>query len=284
MSSERRLRARALRVDAALARRFRCSSAAARAPLYTAAALATTTDSELVETPPRRARILQAVRRQGLLPSLDALGRWGGGLAASYVRRPRGSFTYRGRSYDVHVSRNGRTWMTERGVEIPIFLAEVRAAAGRRVLEVGRVLQTYVDGLDHTVVDKYEQAPGVLNVDVMDYRPEEPFDLIVAISTLEHVGWEEAPRDAEKALQAVEHLRSLLAPGGSLYFDFPVGAHPLLDRAAFDGTLTVEGCMRRVGRSNRWVEATVEEVRDIPYDTMIWRGNAIVLCRLQATA
>ena len=36
-----------------------------------------------------------------------------------------------------------------------------------------------------------------------------PFDLIVAISTLEHVGWDESPRDPAKAPRAVEVLRSL---------------------------------------------------------------------------
>lgn len=235
---------------------------------------------ELRIEPRRRQRIAAAIRRDGVLPVAESLARWVGGYAASFVKEPAGSFAYRGRTYPYHVSRNGRTWMTERGVELPIFAELVRGAEGRRVLEVGRTLNGYFDGLSHTVVDKYDEHAEVARVDALDYRPAEPFDLIVAVSTVEHIGWDELPRDRDKALRAVEHLRSLLAPGGELVFDWPLGAHPGLDEAADSGVLPVEGCLRRVGRTNRWVEASWAEVRGTPYDDMIWRGNAIAFCRL----
>jgi hypothetical protein len=156
----------------------------------------------------------------------------------------------------------------------------VRAARGRRILEIGRTLYGYFDNFSHVVVDKYDSHADVERVDVVDFRADEPFDLIVSVSTLEHVGWQEVPKDPEKALRAVEHLRSLLARGGTLYFDWPVGAHPRLDQAADQGKLPVEGCMRRIGNSNRWAEARWDEVRNTPYDTMIWRAHAIVFSRM----
>ena len=36
----------------------------------------------------------------------------------------------------------------------------------------------------HTVVDKYETAPGVLNRDILDVEDAAGFDLVVSISTL----------------------------------------------------------------------------------------------------
>ena len=37
------------------------------------------------------------------------------------------------------------------------------------------------------------------------------YDLIVTISTLEHVGWDEEPRDPSKVLRAIENLKSCYA-------------------------------------------------------------------------
>ena len=200
----------------------------------------------------------------------------------SYVRRPRGEFVYRGDRYAYHFSRNGRTWMTERAVELPIFHRLVRAAGDARVLEVGRTLFGYFDDLRHTVVDKYDHHADVEQIDVVDYDSGHPFDLIVSVSTLEHVGWDEAPRDPGKALRAVAHLTSLLAPEGELFFDWPVGVHPGLDRAAETGELPLVACMRRVRHGNRWVEADWSEVGGLPYDRMIGRANAVAFARIKA--
>ena len=54
------------------------------------------------------------------------------------------------------------------------------------------------------MVDKYERAPGVVNRDVLDLDDLGHFELVVAISTLEHVGWDEEPRRPEAALDAVK--------------------------------------------------------------------------------
>ena len=105
--------------------------------------------------------------------------------------------------------------MTERAVEVPIMQRIVDAHAGARILEVGHVLGHY-GPVDHVVVDKYEQAPGVLNLDVLELAPLGEFDLIVAISTLEHVGWDESPREPGKAGEALTALAPRLAPGGRL--------------------------------------------------------------------
>jgi hypothetical protein len=57
------------------------------------------------------------------------------------------------------------------------------------------------------VADKYEVSPGVINKDIVEFVPPQKYDLIVSISTLEHVGWNEQPREPTKLLRAIEHLR-----------------------------------------------------------------------------
>jgi len=100
-------------------------------------------------------------------------------------------------------------------------MAVVRQHPDERILEVGNVLAHYYPH-QHDVLDKYEQAPGVMNGDVVDFRPGKLYDLIVSISTLEHVGWDEEPRDPLKFLRGVEHLTTLLAPGGRMLVTLPI--------------------------------------------------------------
>ena len=85
----------------------------------------------------------------------------------------------------------------------------------------------------HEVVDKYERAPGVRNVDVLDLPPEPAYDLIVSVSTLEHVGRDERPREPERAVQrARAPARGSCGPGGELFATVPVGYNPDARRRA----------------------------------------------------
>jgi hypothetical protein len=83
----------------------------------------------------------------------------------------------------------------------------------------------------HTIIDKYEAGPGVLNVDVIDYDPGQRFGFILSLSTLEHVGWDEQPREPDKAEAALARLGELVEPGGALLVTIPVGVHRRLERA-----------------------------------------------------
>ena len=89
--------------------------------------------------------------------------------------------------------------MNERSIEVPIVMEIVNQNKGKRILEIGNVLSNYYK-VSHDIVDKYEKAPNVINQDVVDFKTNEKYDLIVSISTLEHVGWDEEPRDDKKNL------------------------------------------------------------------------------------
>jgi SAM-dependent methyltransferase len=177
--------------------------------------------------------------------------------------RPLGLFTFRGAVYPYLVHWHNLTWENERSVEVPIAWRAVRQAQARgmRVLEVGNVLSHY-HRVQHDVLDKYEHAPGIIRADVLDFRSPHRYDFIVSISTLEHVGWDDEPRDAAKAELAIRHLRALLAPNGWLLATIPIGQNPHLDRLLSDGPAPFEriSFLRREPRRNHWVEGSAADV------------------------
>ena len=194
----------------------------------------------------------------------------------------RRTFSYGGVSYRYLVHRYNWTWLNERAVEVPIAQEAVARAAGRRVLEVGNVLAHY-GPIRHRVIDRYERAPGVTNVDILGFDDGRGFDLIVSVSTLEHVGWDELPRDPGAASRAFDHLAGLLAPGGELLVTFPVGYNTELDASVRAGRLAaaeVRGLRREAGR-NRWREAELAEVWKAPYDHMLRSARGIVVCTVR---
>ena len=173
---------------------------------------------------------------------------------------PRRSFEFNGSRYPYFYHRYNNTAETERCVEIPLAWEFLQRRATPTVLEIGNVLNHYKP-FPHTIVDKYETAEGAFNVDVCDFSPAQKFDAIVSISTIEHVGWDERPFEAQKALRAIEHLRQMFAPGGSMFLSFPIGHNETLDAAVRDGIL---GCtelrgMKRLPRNN-WIEAPISEL------------------------
>jgi hypothetical protein len=142
------------------------------------------------------------------------------------------TYTLDGTEYGYFHDRYSDTSLSERAVELPVALSMSRR--GGRVLEVGNVLGHYLSTPDHLVVDKYDRRPGVVNEDIVSFVGG-PFDLILSISTVEHIGWDEAPRDLGKAVRAVEHMATLLAPGGEMLITVPVGYNRFLDDAIVDG-------------------------------------------------
>lgn len=166
-------------------------------------------------------------------------------------------FRFRGAELPYFAHHYNATWRSERIVEIPLADQFMRTRQEQRGLEVGNVLSHYRP-TSHRVLDKYERSADVLNVDVLDYRPDERWDFIISISTLEHVGWDEEPKDEGKTLRAVRHLRSLLAPDGRMFVTVPRGYHPGLDAAIRDRALDPiwEGFLTRPMDRNAWHEQT----------------------------
>lgn len=197
-------------------------------------------------------------------------------------RRREKSFDYDGQAYPYFNHRYNLTWLNERTVEIPLAQELLRRASGR-VLEVGNVLSCYDDSLRHVVIDKYErpQREHAYAEDAETFMQGAPYDLIISISTLEHVGWDESPRDESKISRTIQHLRSLLAPTGKFIFTAPVGYSPPLDRLVDkgDGFLTRNGLLR-VSANNEWTQVPWSEIRSCRFHSPYPFANGLVVATL----
>jgi hypothetical protein len=178
-------------------------------------------------------------------------------LYAWYYRTFNGSntFYFQKNEYKYFYHHANATWTNERAVEIPIICKYIKTHQNSRILEIGNVLSHYFQ-IYHEVVDKYEKAPGVINQDVVDYTPDYSYDLIISISTLEHVGWDETPRDPEKIISAIENLKKILAPGGIMIITLPIGENRVLDSylEKKEIELTENYYLKRISQDNQWVE------------------------------
>ena len=161
-------------------------------------------------------------------------------LETTLVRNWKPTFIYRGKH--LPYNRIGYNNTGERAIEIPIalnFLATLEKKDN--ILEVGNTLSHYENSLSEyigirprRIVDKFEVALGVDNVDFMDIPSEEKYDVIVSVSTVEHIGQGIEPssqaygeqiqiRDMEAPLKAIEKIYDLLAIGGKALITVPFG-------------------------------------------------------------
>ena len=199
-------------------------------------------------------------------------------------RRER-SFSFGGREYSYFNHPYNFTWDNERSVEIPIALDRIASFGEGRVLEAGNVLSHYVPaGWD--VLDKFERATGVINCDLAEYRPDSRYDLIVSISTLEHVGFDDDVRDPDKIPAALANLRdNCLKPGGEMLFTMPLGYNQSLDESLFSGELGFDD-LRYLKRASRheWVEVSRDDLGDYRYATTYIEAGAVVIAGYHGSA
>lgn len=192
------------------------------------------------------------------------------------------TFSWEGVELAYHVDGGNKPFDNERAVELAIARHVLTSGPQlSEVLEVGNVLGHYFQ-TSHAVVDKFEHHPKVTwNADVRDFTPPFAPQLIISVSTLEHVGHVERPRDPAGFADAVGALVGWLRPGGELLITVPLGYNPavleLLERPdqPFDD-VTV---MRRTSAENRWAQTTLAEARDLRYGDPYPCANAIVVAR-----
>lgn len=176
-------------------------------------------------------KVIQGIRKDKVL-YLKLLWAISIGYLATKIKNKH--FTYNEKNYAYFYHPYNHTWANERAVEVPIVMSQVTKA--KNILEIGNVLRSYFP-LKHTVIDKYEKGQHILNEDAVDFKLNKKFDLIVSISTIEHVGWDEQIKDATKIPRTIAHLKKHLTKNGKLLITVPVGYNPHLDALLRQGIL-----------------------------------------------
>lgn len=193
------------------------------------------------------------------------------------------TFTFLGKILEYSTSEYNLTYSNERTIEVPIIWDYVQEykKLEKNILEIGNVLSHYYV-VNHDIVDKDENAPGVINQDVIDYKTDKKYDLIVSISTMEHVGHFEVPDSwvqPQKILVALQNLESLLAPGGQIIITFGMGYNYLLDAHVKLGNIKFDKmvCMKRISQSNEWKEVDFNEIKNDEYSKPFNASNNVVV-------
>ena len=171
-----------------------------------------------------------------------------------------------------------KTWRNERTVEIPIVWEYVKPYLDKEILEIGNVMAHYYSFM-HDVVDKYEKAPGVINRDAVDFQTEKTYDLIISISTFEHIGWDEEPRDPSRILLAFDAIKKLLAPQGKMIVTLPIGYNSYLDSLLNENALPFSEMfyLQRISRGNTWKEVTWDDIRNAQFNKPYQAANGLII-------
>jgi len=208
-------------------------------------------------------------------------------IAAYFVlRHGKKTFRFRGRDRRYFFQPYNSTWRNERAVEMPIAFDFLDGVPASEILEIGNVTGRYDPSRSHTVVDLYEVGAGVTNMDVVDIAGPARFRRILAISTIEHVGFDESPRDPAKISRALEILRGLLLPGGEALVTIPIGYNPLLDADLREGRIRFDELkfLRILESGWGWEEASADRCWTLEFDQRLQAGRAVAVGYLRQPA
>jgi hypothetical protein len=191
----------------------------------------------------------------------------------------RRQFTYQGKSLDYFYHRYNVTWCNERAMEVAIGKLYLDQVSSSDILEVGNVMKHYFPIENHPVVDKFENGIGVMNCDILDFSTGQKFDLILSISTFEHIGFDEEPKGDTKIARAIEHCRKMLTASGKLVITASAGYNPVFDNLMLDLYAKNAGKLSFMRRTRyfKWEECSVGHFAHSRYNHPYPFGNAIVV-------
>ena len=152
-----------------------------------------------------------------------------------------------------------------------------------------------VHGLDLRPYPWQHSNLSFFQANIFDWQPPHPYDMILCISTLEHVGLGAYEGDIveERAdFKALQRLHDWLAPDGQLLLSVPFGQttensmyrvynHAQL-QAVTQSFITKEARYFRRVQDNEWASATVEEMVTVASPQLPVNGVAIL--KLQKSA
>ena len=230
----------------------------------------------------RLMRRFRALRSESMTKTLtrgvDKLVSYGYAPLAKRQASHRG-FSFLGQRYPYFIHPYNSTWRNERVVEIALALRFLERVRSRSLLELGNVLSYYAD-LPHPVIDRYEDSPGVANVDFVDCSIDRRYDCFVSISTFEHIGWDETPRRPARVETAFARIRSLMTEPESMedvLVTIPIGYNQHVDELIASSRLVFpqQGALVRVDAANNWEETDIAVALTRKYGSPFAAANAL---------
>jgi hypothetical protein len=192
-------------------------------------------------------------------------------------KREKEFFSFQGGKLEYLIHPYNLSWINERTVEVPIVLDQIKESNTKRILEVGAVLQHYVNS-KWNVLDKFEKGNNILNEDIIDFKPGIKYDLIVSISTLEHVGYDDT-NNPEKISRAIDAMKCWLNKNGKIIATMPLGYNKYMDKLIFSGKLGFDKMyfMKRISKKNKWKQVNMDGIKGVKYNYPYNNANAVAI-------
>lgn len=184
------------------------------------------------------------------------------------------SIVFNGKEY---IYENGKYYNgvpCERDVEIPIILDLINSYRQEEILQVGNVVPMECD-----ILDKYEVGKGIINADIRTYKSNKLYECIFSITTLEHVGWDENPKEFNGIIESIHNILDLLVPNGKLIFSVPIGYNTDMDNLFIKKRvpITLLSCIKRISEDNIWVQCSIDEGLQSQYFYPFFGTNASII-------
>lgn len=199
------------------------------------------------------------------------------GPIIKYLTLRNRSFIFNNNRFPFFLHKYNTTWKNERCVEVSIILNLISGNKKKHILEVGAVLPHYTD-VSWDVVDMFEKGPTITNTDITSYDPPKKYDLVVSISTLEHVGKDDV-LNKTKVTDAINAMKRLLSKDGLIVATIPLGYNNYLDDLIFSDNYHHGETyfLKRLNQKNDWVQVTLSEIKDIKYNSPYPSANGLAV-------
>jgi hypothetical protein len=191
--------------------------------------------------------------------------------------KPQEYFMFNNKKYGYLIHPYNLTWINERTVEVPIVLDFINNSKAEKILEFGAVLLHYTD-VNWDVIDKFEKGEKINNIDIVDFKPKSKYDLIVSISTLEHVGFDDEDKP-KKIIEAIKILKNSLDKNGKIIVTMPLGYNKFMDNLIYSDKIgfNEKYFLKKMSRKNKWKQASLDEIKKTRYNYPFNNANAVFI-------
>lgn len=189
-------------------------------------------------------------------------------------------FAFNGKRIPYFHHTYNRAWENERAIEISIIQYLLRNVKEKQILEIGNVLSNYKIKIRRDVLDKYDGDPDLIKADIVDFLPVFKYDVVVCISTLEHVGWDEEQKDPNKIHLTLKNIKkNILKTDGVGIFTLPLGYNPYFDAYVKSGKTLFSNMYfyKRISENNEWTEYDYEKNKKYEFGTPYNNANTMVI-------